>query len=230
MKLLRRPTSSGNARLVQRHRLVWQASSLLLAYPDDGQDDRLAAVDALLAHLPGELADPLAALARHLRERPPLEAATAYVDTFDLRRRTTLLLTYWTDGDTRNRGSAILNFARAYREAGAEPPTGESADHLAVVLEFAATVDPDIGGRLLAANRAAIDMLHLALRESGSPYADVLGAVAATLPPATEPDRRRARDLALAGPPAEAVGLQPFTLTVPPRRQPGDSPRPEGAH
>jgi hypothetical protein len=33
---------------------------------------------------------------------------------------------------------------------------------------------------------------------------------------------RRAQRLAQAGPPAEAVGLQPFTLTVPPRRTEGD--------
>lgn len=223
MRFLRRSGTAGGAR-EQGRRLVWQAASLLLAYPDDAHAARLATVEELLAHLPGGVARPLRAAATHQRQQSALDARTGYVDTFDLRRKTTLLLTYWTDGDTRNRGSAILGFARVYRESGAEPPDGESADHLAVVLEFAATVDPDAGGRLLAANRTAIDMLHAALRESGSPYADVLAAVAATLPPASESDRRRARELASAGPPAESVGLQPFTLTVPPRR------RPEGAH
>ncbi|GAA4476569.1 nitrate reductase molybdenum cofactor assembly chaperone [Rhodococcus olei] len=213
----------------RQRRIVWQSASLLLAYPDDGQGARLTTVTGLLAHLPGELADPLAAVVRDLSRRPVLESAAGYVDTFDLRRRTTLLLTYWTDGDTRNRGAAILDFARAYREAGAEPPAAESADHLAVVLEFAATVDPEVGARLLAANRAAIDVLRERLEESGSPYAAVLGAVAATLPPAGALDRERARS----GPPAEAVGLQPFTLTVPPRTSSGGPPpgrRHEGAH
>ncbi|MFF0814137.1 nitrate reductase molybdenum cofactor assembly chaperone [Rhodococcus sp. NPDC003318] len=227
MRLLRRPARSGRDELIRQHRVVWQAASLLLAYPDADHHRRLDTVDELLAHLPEEAAQPLATAVRDLRRPSTLAAATTYVDTFDMRNRTTLLLTYWTDGDTRNRGAAILVFVRVYRAAGVEPPAGESADHLAVVLEFAATVDPDTGGRLLAAHRTAVDLLHERLRDAGSPYADVLGAVAATLPPATEVDRQRARELAQAGPPAESVGLQPFTLTVPPRR---DRPRQEGLH
>lgn len=227
MKLLRRPARGDSARNLCEHRIVWQAASLLLAYPDGGHHARLATVDELIALLPDESAAPLVAAARRLREQSDLEAATTYVETFDMRRKTTLLLTYWTDGDTRNRGSAILVFADAYRAAGAQPPGDESADHLAVVLEFAATVDPDSGARLLATNRMAIDMLHEQLSDCGSPYAGVIGAVADTLPPATELERQRARALALSGPPAEAVGLHPFTLTVPPRRD--QSARPEGA-
>lgn len=227
MKLLRRPARGDSARNLREHRIVWQAASLLLAYPDGGHHARLGTVDELIALLPDESAAPLVAAVRRLREQSDLEAATTYVETFDMRRKTTLLLTYWTDGDTRNRGSAILVFADAYRTAGAQPPDDESADHLAVVLEFAATVDPDSGARLLATNRMAIDMLHEQLSDGGSPYAGVIGAVADTLPPASELERQRARALALSGPPAEAVGLQPFTLTVPPRRD--QSARPEGA-
>ncbi|MFE3445764.1 nitrate reductase molybdenum cofactor assembly chaperone [Nocardia sp. NPDC059180] len=204
--------------LAQR-RLVWQSASLLLAYPDAAaRDMRLGTVEALYDRLPDERAEPLRATVAHLRRIPVSEAARHYVETFDLRRRTTLLLTYWTDGDTRNRGTAMLAFAQAYRAAGTTPPTGEAPDHLAVVLEFAATVDPDVGGSLLAAHRHAIDAVHTALTERESPYAAVLGAVAGSLPAASDQDVRRARELVLAGPPAEQVGLQPFTLTVPPRR------------
>lgn len=222
MKLLRRP-ASGRRRNLQQDRVVWQCASLLLAYPDDGQPGRLDTVDALLGHLPEPVAAPLTDAVHLLRALPPLDAATAYVDTFDLHNRTTLLLTYWTEGDTRNRGEAMLRFARAYRESGVTPPSAEAADHLAVVLEFAATVDPTVGGALLAEHRPAIDLLQQRLTKLGSPYAAMLAAVASTLPAATDQDIERARRLATAGPPAEAVGLQPFTLTVPPRRS-------EGAH
>ncbi len=198
---------------------MWQCASLLLAYPDAGQSERLDTVESLLAHLPDTAG--LAAPVRALRSLPEIEAATAYVDTFDLRCRTTLLLTYWTDGDTRNRGAAMLRFADVYRAAGVEPPAGESADHLAVLLEFAATVDPRAGGALLAEHRPAIDLLAQRLTELDSPYAAVLAAVASTLPAATDRDAERARRLAMSGPPAESVGLQPFTLTVPPRRTEG---------
>ncbi|WP_280439538.1 nitrate reductase molybdenum cofactor assembly chaperone [Nocardia cyriacigeorgica] len=200
------------------HRLVWQSASLLLAYPDDAQPARLHTVEALCGRLDDERAEPLRATVAHLRRTPVSEAAQHYVDTFDLHRSTTLLLTYWTDGDTRNRGTAMLAFTQAYKAAGATRPRGEAPDHLAVVLEFAATIDPDAGGRLLATHRPAIDAVRTALAERGSPYAGVLGAVARTLPAATDQDVRRARALVAAGPPAEQVGLQPFTLTVPPRR------------
>ncbi|MBF6498109.1 nitrate reductase molybdenum cofactor assembly chaperone [Nocardia cyriacigeorgica] len=200
------------------HRLIWQSASLLLAYPDEAQPERLDTVEALCERLGDEPADPLRATLGYLRRTPLSEAAQHYVSTFDLQRRTTLLLTYWTDGDTRNRGAAMLAFARSYRAAGVAPPRGEAPDHLAVVLEFAATVDPRTGGALLAAHRPAIDAVHTALAERHSPYAGVLAAVAATLPVATEQDVHRTRELVTAGPPAEQVGLQPFTLTVPPRR------------
>jgi nitrate reductase molybdenum cofactor assembly chaperone NarJ/NarW len=90
-----------------------------------------------------------------------------------------------------------------------------------VVLEFAATVDADIGRRLLTEHRVPIDVLRVALTEMNSPYAHSVAAVCETLPAPTDRDVQRVRRLAQAGPPAEAAGLQPFTLTVPPRRAEG---------
>ena len=150
-----------------------------------------------------------------------MKAAVDYVETFDLRRRCTMYLTYWTAGDTRNRGREMHAFAQAYRDAGVQPPVDEAPDHLPVVLEFAATVDPVAGRRLLVGHRVPIGVLHDSLSERGSPYAHTVAAVCETLPAATDSEARRAQRLAEMGPPAEAVGLQPFTLTVPPRRAEG---------
>ncbi|GBG39510.1 nitrate reductase molybdenum cofactor assembly chaperone [Mycobacterium montefiorense] len=199
-------------------RLVWQAASLLLAYPDDGHAARLATVDELMGHLSGRAVELLGQTVTALRAFGPMAAATNYVDTFDMRRRATMYLTYWTAGDTRNRGNEMLVFANAYRGAGVEPPHSEAPDHLPVVLEFAATVDPEIGRRLLIEHRVPIDVLSGALTATGSPYAHTIAAVCETLPVATNQEARRAERLAKAGPPAESVGLQPFTLTVPPKR------------
>jgi nitrate reductase delta subunit len=213
MKLLRRRTAPD---LDQR--LVWQCASLLLSYPDRS---RLDTADQLLAQLEGAAAEHLSHTVTALRAVDPMQAAQDYVATFDLRRRATMYLTYWTAGDTRNRGGAMLSFAQVYRAAGVVPPADEAPDYLPVVLEFAATVDPEAGLRLLAEHRVPIDVLHQALSERSSPYAHAVAAVLATLPAATESDARRARALAADGPPAEAVGLQPFTLTVPPRTTEG---------
>jgi len=218
MKLLTRP----RAHVDLQDRLVWQAASLLLAYPDERLADRLRTVDELRACVTGPAADLLARTASALRMSDPMTRATDYVETFDLRRRSTLYLTYWTSGDTRNRGREMLAFAEVYRDAGVRPPDDEAPDYLPVVLEFAATVDPVAGRRLLVEYRVSIDVVRAALTDCRSPYADTVAAVCETLPAATDQDVRRAQRLAQAGPPAEAVGLQPFTLTVPPRRTEGD--------
>ncbi|CAJ1580614.1 nitrate reductase molybdenum cofactor assembly chaperone [[Mycobacterium] wendilense] len=202
-------------------RAVWQAASLLLAYPDGDRQEQLDTVADLLAHVRGSARPLLDSAHAGLSALDQRRAAEDYVATFDLRRRSTMYLTYWTAGDTRNRGAAMHGFVTAYRGAGVQPPKAESPDHLPVVLEFAARVDPVLGRRLLVEHRVPIDVLRDALVESGSVYGAAVEAVCTTLPRATDQEVQRAQRLAQAGPPAEAVGLQPFTLTVPPRRETG---------
>jgi nitrate reductase molybdenum cofactor assembly chaperone NarJ/NarW len=220
MRLLSGVRDRSSTRTMQ-DRLVWQSASLLLAYPDDGLTERLDTVGELLGHISGPAAALLEQTVAALRSREPMAAATDYVATFDMQRRATMYLTYWTTGDTRNRGREMLVFANAYRDAGVEPPRAEAPDHLPVVLEFAATVDPEVGRRLLTEHRVPIDVLRGALSDAKSPYEHTVAAVCETLPIATDQEVRRAERLARAGPPAEAVGLQPFTLTVPPKRTEG---------
>lgn len=216
MRLLRR---SEDRTLTDR--VTWQAASLLLAYPDDERLRRMATAADLIEQLRGPAKEKLNRAHAELSALEPFSAAKDYVATFDLAKRTTMYLTFWTAGDTRNRGTAMHAFLAAYRDAGVIEPKAEAPDHLPVVLEFAALVDPVAGRRLLVEHRVAIDVLADALAERGSPYAHVVAAVCATLPAATNQDMARADRLAQAGPPAEAVGLQPFTLTVPPKRTAG---------
>lgn len=205
----------------RQRRLVWQAVSLLLAYPDRTAaglvyDERLALVARAVDELPPVAADPLGRAVADLSGIGAYEASKRYVDTFDLRRRRALLLTYWTDGDTRNRGHAMLQFVAAYREAGVEPPDGEVPDHLAVVLEFGATVDTKAGLALLARYRAPLELLRRALADYESPYAGAVEAVLATVPEADDAEtEREVRRIAGEGPPQESVGLDPYSVTVP---------------
>ncbi|MGF0319152.1 nitrate reductase molybdenum cofactor assembly chaperone [Nocardia fluminea] len=209
---------SGRDRDGLQHRLIRQSASLLLSYPDERLGDRLSIVDSLLDHVTAEPRRLLTDTVDGLRGLNPYAAQTDYVATFDLSRGATMYLTYWTDGDTRNRGAAMHAFVQTYRQVGARASSCEAPDHLTVVLEFAATVDPVGGQRLLTDHRIALDILREALTARGSLYAPAIEAVCATLPPVTDQEQRRARRLAETGPAAEAIGLQPFTLTVPPRR------------
>ncbi|GMA34255.1 nitrate reductase molybdenum cofactor assembly chaperone [Demequina litorisediminis] len=61
---------------------------------------------------------PLTRFTSHLRATDLVELQKHYVATFDTKRRTSPYLSFWTDGDTRNRGLAILRFKQAYLEHG----------------------------------------------------------------------------------------------------------------
>jgi nitrate reductase delta subunit len=88
--------------------------------------------------------------------------------------------------------------------------SSELPDHLTVVLAFAALAPPGHGEALLAQHRPAIELLRLSLHDLDSPYAHVLDAVAACLPPLSVKDRGEVARLAREGPPEEAVGLEPY--------------------
>ena len=60
----------------------------------------------------------------------PTALAARYVETFDLRRRASLYLTYYAHGDTRERGMALLRLKKLYRAAGLPMDSAELPDHL----------------------------------------------------------------------------------------------------
>ena len=190
--------------------VAWQSASLLLGYPDE----ELIARAGLLRHaaslLPTSVSDPLLAFLSHLEVTALPELAADFVATFDHQKRCCLYLTYFEFGDTRNRGVALLRFKTAYRESGMILSDGELPDHLAVVLEFGAIADLAAARVLLLDHRAGLELLRLALEDAHSPWAYVLQAVSATLPPLAGDDREAVMRLAAQGPPAEEVGLAPF--------------------
>jgi nitrate reductase molybdenum cofactor assembly chaperone NarJ/NarW len=204
------------------HAATWQLASVLLGYPDE---DLLAALPVLadeVRRLPVRTGEPLTRFLEHVQATPALELGQHFVETFDHRRRCCLYLTYYAHGDTRKRGVALLEFKTAYRRAGLELGPDELPDHLAVVLEYAAT-DPARGRQLLLDHRAGIELLRLALADAKSPYAHVLRAVVATLPALAGDEREAVHRLAVQGPPTEEVGLAPF---APPEQMPVSLPFP----
>ena len=203
--------------------LAWQSASLLLGYPDEQLLERVGLMRDATTRLPAAVSDPLTAFLAHLEAIPLPEMAAGFVSTFDHQRRCCLYLTYFEHGDTRNRGVALLRFKTAYRESDMLLSDDELPDHLGVLLEFGATADIAVARGLLLAHRAGLELLRLALEDAHSPWALVLKAVSATLPPLVGDDREAVMKLAAQGPPAEEVGLAPF---APPEYMP----EPGGSH
>jgi nitrate reductase delta subunit len=188
---------------------VFGCASVLLSYPGEHFAEDLAAVGTALATMPsGPARSGIGAVVDWLTQMSALEAAAAYVDTFDLRRGVCLHLTYYRHGDTRERGMALTALVDALREAGFGVVAGELPDYLPAMLEFAAA--HVAGATVLAEHRMALDALHLALEKADSPYAGVVVAVRDALPGPTRQDRQALRRYREEGPPSEKVGLEPF--------------------
>ncbi len=199
--------------MAERDRLVvWRLAAFLLDYPGEQLLAMLDQLSDAAARLPDEVQAHFAEILAYLRDTPAIEVAQSYVETFDMRRRASLHLTFYAFGDTRKRGMALLRFKHAYRQAGVELGDEELPDHLPVLLEFAATIDPIGGERLLGEHVPVMELLRLSLGDNNSPYSGVLGAVLTTLPPVTTADRRRIAELAAQGPPEEEVGLEPYAM------------------
>lgn len=193
--------------MTSRLRVAHLVASVALTYPDESLLSRLPALRHALTVVPGRLAEPLGRVVSYLDTTDLSTVAAHYVETFDLRRKCCLYLTYYTHGDTRRRGLALLSFRQAYQEAGMSVSDEELPDHLAVVLEFSAAGHPDAAVQLLMAHRPGLDLLWRALDAYASPFADAVLAVRASLPPPGRADDEAARRLAQLGPPVEQVGV-----------------------
>ncbi|MBS4727054.1 nitrate reductase molybdenum cofactor assembly chaperone [Mycobacterium sp. SM1] len=184
-------------------------ASVLLQYPTTALFDGLDELDAFAATTgPKPAREAFGRFLGWLRATPPNEVARHYVQTFDLRRRCSLYLTYHRYGDTRKRGMAMVVIKTAYRDAGFVPSDDELPDYLPMVLDFAALCPR--GERLLYGHRTDLELLRRALVAVESPYADVVTAVAAGLPPLGKFELSQVRAAWQSGPPSEKVGLEPF--------------------
>ncbi|GAB3156398.1 nitrate reductase molybdenum cofactor assembly chaperone [Micromonospora sonneratiae] len=199
----------------------YKLASVLLQYPTVALFDGLDRLDSAVRGCPKGSRRPFDRFLSWLRASPPTAVAQHYVETFDLRRRCALYLTYYRYGDTRKRGMALLSFKAAYRAAGFDPCDTDLPDYLPLVLDFAALTPR--GEALLRAHRADLELVRRALQQAGTPYVDVVNAVCARLGRPGPGDLARVAQAWGQGPPREEVGLEPF---APPEYLTGEAVRP----
>jgi len=185
--------------------------SLLLQYPDaqllQARDEVHSAIDTLPKSAERTA---LNSFYEYFGSASPIRLQQQYVETFDLQRRSSLYLTFYTEGDTRKRGQALLRLKRLYSAAGLELQGHELPDFLPVMLEFAALSPADIGRRLLAEHRSGLELLRLHLESCESPYRFLLQGICAGLPKLGPVELAAVGRLLKTGPPTEQVGLDPF--------------------
>jgi nitrate reductase molybdenum cofactor assembly chaperone NarJ/NarW len=190
---------------------IYEICSLLLRYPDAEllrmRPELAAAVDDLP---PSPAREALERFLGWWEATDPLVAEQHYVETIDLHKRSGLYLTFYGEGDKRERGSALLRLKQMYRSAGLPLEGSELPDYLPVMLEFAAVAPDGRGEIVLREHRAALELVQLSLRGHESPYAEPVDAVCLTLGDLSASESMRVRRLIDGGPPSELVGLEPF--------------------
>src|SRR5699024_6901317 len=118
---------------------TWQAGSMLMDYPGDDLRARLDLLEQTAQSLPEKLGGGLGQTIEHLRQAPIRECQSDYVETFDTRRRGCFFLAYFSHGDTRNRGLALLRIKQDDMKAVRHMTDDQLPYHLSDVLEFSAT-------------------------------------------------------------------------------------------
>lgn len=208
---------------------AWQVASLLLEYPTPELIAQLPVLRSVVEQLPAQVRDPFQSFLRAAEATALEDLQADYVDVFDVTRKCSLHLTYFTHGDTRRRGVALVEFKQAFRRAGVElaDDSAELPDFLPVVLEFGAFTDNEAAWKLLNDYRVGLELLHVALQRNESRWLAVIDAVRATLPSLGDDDHEALAMLIAQGPPSEDVGLDTSPYSMDPRLSPALNPRPE---
>jgi len=187
--------------------------ALLLDYPDEQLLAGRAEVLGALAELePSPRRDAIETFATWLYGSERFSIEQEYVASFDFSKRTTLHLSFYTYGDKRQRGMAMLALKERFAAAGLPfaDGGGNLPDYLPAVLEFAALAPAEDGDELLRQLRSGIEIIRAGLHASASPYAVLLDAVVVGMPALSRKQRATVEKLAVDGPPTEQVGLEPF--------------------
>lgn len=196
-------------------RTAHMIAAVLLDYPDATFAEQIPVIRGELEALDEQVADEFQAFLDWAEQLSLDQIEAAYVDTFDRRRKCSLYLSYYTTGDTRQRGMALVTFQQAFEAAGWRVAQGELPDYLPAVLELSARTGDELAQHLLGVNREGLEVLRAALESLDSPWASVMRAVLATLGPIDDRAAAAFRKLVMEGPPSELVGIQdlPFPVT-----------------
>lgn len=155
---------------------TYKVLSLLLSYPETGWLEALPEMESALAdeaEFNGNAAKLLAPLVSVLRELSLIQLQEVYVATFDRNPSHSLHLFEHIHGESRDRGSAMVNLLEEYWEHGFDASASELPDYLPLFLEFLSLLPAEEAGGLLGDAVHVIAAVGRKLDKNGSHYATV---------------------------------------------------------
>lgn len=160
--------------------LIFKAFSALLSYPSQEMREALPEIAEVISAsrlVAARERQGLTELIGELSSGDLLAAEERYVDLFDRGRALSLNLFEHLHGESRDRGSAMVDLKRLYEEAGYELAAPELPDYLPVVLEYLSRRDIAEAKELLADCAHIMATIARALLARQSRYAAVLQAL-----------------------------------------------------
>ncbi|MDO4916544.1 MAG: nitrate reductase molybdenum cofactor assembly chaperone [Rothia sp. (in: high G+C Gram-positive bacteria)] len=189
--------------------VIYQVSSVLFRYPSPEIQSMIPELLELARSINNpHFVQAVEAVDTWYTSAPMEQISAEYVQEYDLSRRHSFHLSYWTEGDTRRRGEALGRFKKMYRDSGMVTDLhGELPDYLPLVLEFTALIDPVAGRAAMQAYRPSLELLRLAMRDDHLAFHGLVECICATLPGESPETAQQVQELVGFGPPTEQVGL-----------------------
>ncbi|MCY3879816.1 MAG: nitrate reductase molybdenum cofactor assembly chaperone [Rhodobacteraceae bacterium] len=160
--------------------MTLKSLSVLLSYPlpelkeSTGEIRRVFESDR---RLDSKTKRSLAGLLEEMEQGDIWQLQEQFVEIFDRSRSCCLNLFEHVHGDSRARGSAMLDLLETYRRAGFEPNTVDLPDHLPTVLEFLSLRPPEESVRTLADASHILQAIGVRLTRRNLTYASVFDAL-----------------------------------------------------
>lgn len=164
--------------------IVYRALGALLGYPGGALREALPEIAEIVRGSPLLRPRERAAvegLIDLLAAADPLWAEERYVELFDRGRATSLNLFEHVHGETRDRGTAMVELKTIYARAGLDLAANELPDYLPVVLEYLSGREPAEVRDMLGDCAHILRAVGEALLRRGSPYSVIFAALLASI-------------------------------------------------
>lgn len=152
----------------------------LMTYPDHDLRQALFEIDAVLGQekwLPEKQLASVRDFIAYLKTADLSDLQEEYVNLFDRTPSLSLHLFEHVHGDSRDRGPAMVDLDRIYREAGLDNSSDETPDYLPLFLEYLSMVEPEKARDDLKGAIDVIAAMAARLKKRESMYAVVFDAI-----------------------------------------------------
>jgi nitrate reductase delta subunit len=168
---------------------TFKVISLMLCYPESDWLAALPGMHAVLveeSHLNGDAVARLAPLFNLLSDTRLIELQENYVATFDRNPSHSLHLFEHIHGESRDRGSAMIDLLNEYWKYDFDASASELPDYVPLFLEFLALVPAEAALDLLGDAVHVLAAIGRKLDANGSPYATAFQVLEALSPVAAQ--------------------------------------------